>query len=704
MKKLESITLQILFFFYCFLLVLLIFEKNITIPFWLKPIGRMHPLILHFPITLIVLLVILNFFKTKIDIETYKQINRFLVLFTAFTTIIATIMGLFLSLESSTTNLMNLHKWFGIGLCCLIYFLVFIKKEYIYKTVLYIAFIGVLFTGHYGAGLTHGANFITEPLTKAEHKEITLDTPIYLGFIKPIIDTKCVGCHNPEKKKGDLDMSSFEKIKLGGKNGEIWVSENPNKSTLLKRAHLPLEHKEHMPPEGKKQLTKEEINLLTAWIKQGANEKLTINQLPKKDSLKALLTNKLKALQKKREFTYSFDFASKKTILALDNPYRTVLQKSPLSPAIEVVIYGRETYKPKFLTDLEKIKNQLVSLNLSYLPINKSSINFISTLKNLEELILNFTDINSNDLQALKSCKNLKVLSLSGTKVNYTITNLLEQLPTLEKVYLWNVSISQDEIIALISKNPNVVFETGFKGSEEKLQLTPPILISKKTVITKDDFVELGHKIPGVEIRYTINDSVPDENSSLYKTPIKIDLKNKKPIKTIAYKNNWLPSTVQNYSFVDKGYTPHTFNLVHQGLNSEFIGEAQNILIDTNKGNSGNAKSSPIWSTFNKENPLNAVAYFKEDAKKIEKIIFSYGIHKQQKKESLHFLEIWGSQGKDKWHLIKRITKPYNMVNKKLHRAKTIEVNVSNSGYPYFKIIAIPHEKEKLYVDQIFFY
>ncbi|WP_299547952.1 FN3 associated domain-containing protein [Seonamhaeicola sp.] len=639
------------------------------------------------------------------DSNSFEKINRFLVLFTAFTTVLACIMGLFLSMEGDATNLMTLHKWIGVAISFFIYGLVFIKKERVFKTVLYIGFIGVIFAGHYGAGLTHGTNFITEPLKKVKVVEITQETPIFLGFVKPILDAKCVGCHNPEKQKGELDMTSFNTMVSGGKHGALWTAGSTEESALLRRVHLPLEHKEHMPPEGKKQLTKEEIRLLSLWIKNGANENISLVQLPENDTLGLEVSKHLERKTQKKTLAYNFDFARKKDVDALKNPYRTVIQKSPSSPAIEVVIHGKQTYAPELLTDLSKIKKQIVSLNLSFLPIDKGSMEFIGTMTNLEELILNFTDLKTEDLESLKTCSNLRTLSLSGTQVDSNISDIIKVLPKLSRAFIWNTTINEEEIKVLKTTFPEIYFETGFQDSENKLTLTPPRLLSKSTVISKDDYIVLGHKMPEVEIRYTTDGTEPNDSSLLYKNPIKIDLKSKLPIKTIALKKNWLPSPVKTYKFFDKGYLPEKFELVYQGIQSEFIGEAGIILTDNNIGNSNDIRSSAYWATFNKQKPLNATAYFEESSPKIKEIVFSYGINYWQKKEPLESLEVWAGYHKDSLKLIKQVKRTYRKINKEKEGSyRSVVVKIPKAEYRFYKIIAIPFKKEKLYVDQLFFY
>jgi len=46
-----------------FLAFLLAFEAQIVVPNWLQVVGRLHPLVLHFPIVLLLILVTYEFFK-----------------------------------------------------------------------------------------------------------------------------------------------------------------------------------------------------------------------------------------------------------------------------------------------------------------------------------------------------------------------------------------------------------------------------------------------------------------------------------------------------------------------------------------------------------------------------------------------------------------------------------------------------------------
>jgi hypothetical protein len=58
-----------------------------------------------------------------------------------------------------------------------------------------------LVTGHYGASLTHGEDYLF-PNSKVEADIVfTEDSPIFEAVIQPILKEKCYQCHNEQKLK-----------------------------------------------------------------------------------------------------------------------------------------------------------------------------------------------------------------------------------------------------------------------------------------------------------------------------------------------------------------------------------------------------------------------------------------------------------------------------------------------------------------------
>ncbi|HKS37571.1 MAG TPA: c-type cytochrome domain-containing protein [Verrucomicrobiae bacterium] len=80
-----------------------------------------------------------------------------------------------------------------------------------------------------------------------------------------ILRTECFACHNEEKKKGGLMLTSREALLKGNDDGPVVVPGKPDSSRLAKA--LLRNADPHMPP--KKQLTDAQIKAIRDWIKGG---------------------------------------------------------------------------------------------------------------------------------------------------------------------------------------------------------------------------------------------------------------------------------------------------------------------------------------------------------------------------------------------------------------------------------------------------
>lgn len=82
--------------------------------------------------------------------------------------------------------------------------------------------------------------------------------------VEPLLDRNCFKCHGGVRQKGGLDLRSLENLLKGGDNGPALIPGEPDKSHLQQFVQPGAET--HMPPGGKKQLAKGEIELIRAWI------------------------------------------------------------------------------------------------------------------------------------------------------------------------------------------------------------------------------------------------------------------------------------------------------------------------------------------------------------------------------------------------------------------------------------------------------
>lgn len=250
--------------------------------FWiLNLLGRLHPLLVHFPVSLLILAWLLSLFKKS------GEIVRFLVITGSATAIFSIILGLLLAWqEGMAGNTLDWHRYSGLllgGVSIALLYLVYSNKmkDRLFQVLLAIAAVGTAFTGHFGAMLTHGDTYLTElfPWNDSQNQttnltafseEMTPQEEVKLvSEVRAVFAHNCYKCHGEVKQKGDLRLDEKEFIFAGGEHGAVIEPRNAAKSELFRRINLPASDKEAMPSKGKT-LTKEEIKLIEFWINKGA--------------------------------------------------------------------------------------------------------------------------------------------------------------------------------------------------------------------------------------------------------------------------------------------------------------------------------------------------------------------------------------------------------------------------------------------------
>jgi len=549
-----------------FLLFILAFEQKLQIPVWLQVFGRMHPVFLHFPIVLLLLSFFTLWLPLKNEHDPWLNILR---LVAALAAIITATMGLLLSLEQDrNAPVLQWHKWFGVGVALFGFIFYhthsyFARKKLRGKTFTILASIVIVLTGHFGADITHGENYLLAPVTN-EKKIVPLDKAVvYDDVIKPILEEKCLSCHGASGMKGGLLLADTTGILKGGKTGPLLVAGKAPSSLLIKRIRLPLEDRHHMPPKTKAQLTDDEAALLYAWIQSGAVMNQKLISLPATDTFKILAARYLSPSAKSIDATvYDFPAAGESTIKSLNTNYRIVEPQGIGSPALAVHFYGISNYASKALEDLLQAKQQVTELSLARMPVKDNEMKVVQQMVNLEKLNLNYTDVTDSGLQQLSELKKLQELSLSGTKVTQNGLQKLLLMPQLSSVFIWNTKIDSVQVASLRNKFKKVKLETGFVDNGQiMVALSPPMLKRPSGVFDDTATIEIKHPFRGVDIRYTLDGTAPDSiKGLLYKEPIHIN----KDAKLIAraFKKGWYGSDSTEAVYIKRDYKPDSVELI----------------------------------------------------------------------------------------------------------------------------------------------
>ena len=265
--------------------------------FWLFQLfGRLHPMLVHFPIALILVAAVMELFTLKNPHHSFRSGIRFLVVLGAITAVLAAAMGWLLAEnEGITGSTLDLHRVIGMVSAGLsLFLLVLLRKSELnpssssiktYRLFLFLTGIGIGAAGHFGASLTHGEDYLTEVLPGDSNQEappsLTVDLATFTSELSPekeiqlvtnvrsVLAHNCYKCHSGAKIEGDLRLDEKEFVFAGGENGPVIVPGEPSQSELIRRISLSKNNKDVMPEKGKL-LSKEEIQLLTLWVEKGA--------------------------------------------------------------------------------------------------------------------------------------------------------------------------------------------------------------------------------------------------------------------------------------------------------------------------------------------------------------------------------------------------------------------------------------------------
>lgn len=528
---------------------------------WLLFLGRFHPLILHLPIGAFLVSFLMDI-TGRIKKDYPVDWVRFGLGFSAISAIVACILGYFLSLEEGYgERVLSIHLWLGVLTAILLSILFLIsKKKEAYKglgffLLMIVSVVSISAAGHYGSILTHGEDFLTEYLPDSEVQDEIMEIDsleIYKDVVAVIIDDKCRQCHNDTKKKGELSLIHPEGILAGGENGDVVKANDPQNSTFYTHALLPVHDDLHMPPEGKKQLTKNELWILKYWIQNGLSFKHKVADLSVNDSLTQLLNPFL------INNSIPIQPASDSDIQDLvDRGFRV----TPLisgQGGLHVKYIGSEL-KRADVKALKKLKEQIVELDLSNSRVEDSWLGHLDGLGELVTLRLDNTNITDKGLRNLDGLSELSVLNLFNTSCTIDGLEVLLETTELSKVFLWNEGIDQSESQRLAQTYSVQIASGVFEGFVEPVAIQPAQILTEESLFIDTLRIALAPQMRGAAIRYTLNGEAPDSTSALYEEPLLISETTE--LKTRSYKKGWLPSEVKSKMYTKVSYKVETYSI-----------------------------------------------------------------------------------------------------------------------------------------------
>ncbi len=270
--------------------------------------------------------------------------------------------------------------------------------------------------------------------------------------ILPILKDNCIKCHGAEKQKGKLRLDSREAALKGGKGGPAFVVGDAAKSDLIHRITLPKADDDFMPAEGEP-LAKEKIELLKAWISEGADWPVTAEVAPIKPAAPAgpVLPADFKPSAAEQKAVAAF---AQKGIeirpIAMNSPWREAnlrllgsnINDAAIAPLKDVL--------------------SLVDLNLASTKVTDAGLAALKPLANLQRLHLELTGVGDAGLAHVKALPNLTYLNLYGSKVTDAGLDQLKGLKHLRSLYVWQTKVTDAGAKKLKAALPNVDISMGW--------------------------------------------------------------------------------------------------------------------------------------------------------------------------------------------------------------------------------------------------
>ncbi|GEO02866.1 hypothetical protein AAE02nite_05300 [Adhaeribacter aerolatus] len=434
--------------------------------------GRLHPLLVHLPIGILMLAICLHFLARRPKFASFGLLMPVLWFAGAVSAVLACVAGFLLKLSGGyDQGSVDTHQYLGIGLAISSVLLVVFGNKAIFKKLQTPAVLVVIIlltaTGHYGGNLTHGDDYLTQPVYaligkgpgKKERPPITNvnEALVYQDLVEPVLEQKCWQCHSSKKQKGDLRLDTEEYLLKGGENGEILVAGNADKSDLYKRLVLPLNHDDRMPPKGKPQLTEAEVQLIHWWITAGKGDfKKKVAQVDKDQNIDEIIAEVSQRSGQNTESTQPSEIPDVKVAPANPEHVRQLQNKGVVlmpvakdSPFLTANLVNAKSFSNADMQLLANLREQILWLDMSGSTISDAGLQPLAGFKNLTRLSLDNTAVTDAGLKHLAPLTNLHYLNLYGTQVSDAGLKSLTACKSLKSLYLWQTQVTPQGVAAL---------------------------------------------------------------------------------------------------------------------------------------------------------------------------------------------------------------------------------------------------------------
>ncbi len=412
---------------------------------WQQFLGRFHPLAVHLPIGLLVLLPILEIAGARRP--AYREAAKLVLGLVCAACLGSLLLGYCLAFGSGESGpTLVRHLWGGIVLSIGVMVSALVRPAWangvsrLYPAILFGLLLALVWTADQGGSITHGGNYLTAYMPpqmrslfgagSSNTGGVNADT-FYAKRIHPIFDANCIVCHSASKSKGGLRLDSYAELMKGGKGGPVVVSGDPSHSLLLQRISLPAGNAKAMPAEGRPPLKPEEIAIFRAWIEAGASSTaetvagISIPEQP--EEMPAKPVNDYSALM-----------GELAKMSAAQGPKLLPVSSKPSDGLILNTADAPEAFNDAALIRFARFAPYIVEVDLARTAVTDKCFDTLSTFTSLRTVHLEGTQVTGSGIEKLGHLTQLSYINLSETKLSSAALMSLRSLKNLRRIYAFD--------------------------------------------------------------------------------------------------------------------------------------------------------------------------------------------------------------------------------------------------------------------------
>jgi len=477
-------------------------------------LGRLHPLVVHLPIGILLLLALFELAGRWSRFPRLGEGQRTAVLvFGAVAALVAAGLGWLLAEQGDFSgSLLERHQLLGFLTAAAAVALLIVQGlrwTRVYAPLLTVTVVLLSAAGHYGGALVHGEDYLTsllparwqavlgvEPAAAAQARTLPLDpatAQVFADVAHPILQQRCVSCHGEAKTQGDLRLDSWEAMLLGGKHGALFKPGDVAGSRLIQRLLLPLDHEERMPPKTKPQLSEEELTLLEWWVGSGAPQLRTVAQAAPPPEVAEILAERFGGSADAEPVPDRGAVLAQATALG----ERLGIEIRPLSAEAPWLTVSARLQLKQFgdaqLAELAAIGPAIHWLDLGETAVTDAGLATVAAMRELRRLQLDRTAVTDAGLASVTPLSRLESLNLFGTAVTDDGLTALKALPRLRRLHVWQTRITPAAAEALAKEQTDA----------RRIRRWEDEIAARERMIRAEQFeVTTGETFPAVKVAF----------------------------------------------------------------------------------------------------------------------------------------------------------------------------------------------------------